>query len=198
MGLPASAPAPAPATPASLVTPWQTAKASLACVYLATAFVWSMPTGFPLQELVVAAAARPFHALGLWQAWDMFAPDPMPTDVAVSAVAFLADGGELEWPITAVGPGRDPFKRYATERWRRFCNDRLRLEANKSLWPGAAAWFARAVERNTGRRVDRLVLWRHWRPVVPPEPDGGQPPLPEWSRVPFHAWLHEPATGDLP
>lgn len=188
MGPPASAPA---------VTPWQTAKACLACVYLATAFAWSMPVGLPLQGLVLAAVARPFNALGLWQAWDMFAPDPMPADIAVSAVAFFADGGEMECPITA-GPDRDPITRYATERWRRFWNDHLRLDDNKPLWPAAAAWFAGAVERNTGRRVDGLVLWRHWRPVVPPEPDGSHPPLPEWSRVPFHAWQREPATGDLP
>jgi len=166
-------------------------KLLLAAAYLLAAVWWTLPPGTPLQGPVVRLANLPFNALGLWQSWDMFAPDPLPIDLFVSFVAELDDGTTVERELTNT-PTLGLVTRYTRERWRRFCNDHLRLDENRRLWPGAARWFAARLERETGRRVTRLVLWRHWRPVLPPGPDGGPAWRPEWTSEPFHDWTPEP------
>jgi hypothetical protein len=172
---------------AAHVTPWGTAKLALGCLYLVAAACWTLPPGTPGCAAVVRLAAVPFNALGLWQSWDMFAPDPMPADIFVSLLAVLDDGTVVEGDLTNM-PTLDLRTRYTTERWRRFCNDHLRLDANRRLWPGAARGFAARIERERGRRVIRLQIWRHWQAVVPP----GEDWRPEWSSTPFHVWEREP------
>lgn len=166
-------------------------KVAIAGLYLAAAFFWSMPPGLPLQSTVVAVAAPVFKSLGLWQSWDMFAPDPMSEDVRVSLFAELADGTALERDLSNM-EALGPLEKYSSERWRRFCNDHLRLDVNRDLWPGVARWFAARLERETGQPVNRLVLWRHWRPTLPPPPAGEPPWEAEWTRMPFHDSAAEP------
>ena len=172
---------------AAHVTPWGLAKLAVGCLYLVAAVCWTLPPGTPGCAAVVRLAAAPFIALGLWQSWDMFAPDPMSEDISVSLLAVLDDGTVAEADLTNM-PSLDLLTRYTHERWRRFCNDHLRLDANRRLWPGAARWFALRIERERGRRVMRMAMWRHWQPVVPP----GEGERPEWSSVPFHVWEREP------
>jgi hypothetical protein len=177
--------------PANRSTAGDTVKLTLGCLYLVAATWWAMPPGTPGRDPVVRLAAGPFNALGLWQSWDMFAPDPMPADIYVSLFAVLEDGTIVEGDLTYM-PALDILTRYTTERWRRFCNDHLRLDVNQRLWPDAARWFAGRIEREAGQRVMRLVLWRHWRYTVPPGPDGAPPQRPEWLSAAFHAWDREP------
>ena len=172
-------------------TAWGTVKLTLGCIYLVAATAWTMPPGIPGRTAIVRLANAPLNALGLWQSWDMFAPDPMPADISMSLVAVLEDGAIVERELTHM-PALDMRTRYTTERWRRLCNDHLRLDDNQRLWPDAARWFAGRIERESGRSVMRLAMWRHWRYTVPPGPDGAPPQRPEWLSVPFHVWNREP------
>jgi hypothetical protein len=165
-----------------------TVLAILAVVYMIGATSWSMPDGFPLKRVIDQRYRPAFQWLGLWQGWDMFAPQPRDEDIYVSAEIYFADGTKETRALTRMI--EMPYlERYSKERWRKFFNDNLRLDANKSMWEPGAAWIAREAAASSGREVDRVELVRSWRKSLLPRDAGDvmndQRP---YNRFVFHNW----------
>lgn len=160
-------------------------KIALALIYVIGAFSWTMPESFPLKPVIRRVVKKPFIFLGLWQGWEMFAPNPISQDVYVSVLGTLDNGKLIEWDVTRMDK-MGLATRYQMERWRKFCNDNLRVDENRVLWPEAARWFAKALGEDQGRKVVKLEMIRHWRPAAIPDQEGNIPPRPEWESYIFH------------
>ena len=128
----------------------------------------------PHGDRVVGAAlellvARPFQNFirpymlwsGLFQAWDMFAPNPMKLNSYVEAEVSFRDGSRRIWSFPRMNE-IGYVDRYFKERYRKFANEYLRMDVHSALWPDAARYIAprqsQPVEPARRRASDPLVV----------------------------------------
>lgn len=168
----------------------------LVAVYALAAFSWTMPAGlFPPKAFIDRLAAGPFMAIGLWQSWDMFSPDPRAMDICVEVRLTNRDGtGDRRMLTDMVAMGF--FERWQKDRWRKYFNDHLRLDDERHLWQPFAEYAVRRF-REEGvdpASVELVRWWRPCRPVVGPDlrADVRQDP---WQNYVFHRWAVPQAWG---
>lgn len=138
----------------------------LVATYAVAAVSWTLPPGsFPLKPLLDPVARGPLLFLGLWQSWDMFSPDPRTEDICVEVVSVDRDGRRRAWMLTDM-VALDYIDRWRKDRWRKYCNDHLRLDASRHLWQPFAASCVRRL-RAEGHDPVRIEIVRWWRPCDP-------------------------------
>jgi hypothetical protein len=150
---------------------------------------WAVPVNFSavrdLREII-----RPYMLwTGLYQSWDMFAPNPKSIDAYIKAVVFTQDRHMKVWTF----PRMEELsfrERYPKERYRKFA-EMLPDQKNEALWPGVAAHVARLFN-NPIDPPDKVVLIE-FRADIKPGADESSAPIP----VPnvFYEGYVEP--GDL-
>jgi hypothetical protein len=165
---------------------WQT---FLVVAYTVAAFTWTIPASlFPPKTTIDGMVAGPFLLLGLWQAWDMFSPDPRATDICVEMRCTDRDGTVDRRMLTdMVAMGY--LERWQKDRWRKYFNDHLRLDDEQRLWQPFTEYAVRRL-REEGHDPEKIELVRWWRPCEPavrPEwrADVRQTP---WNSYMFHRW----------
>ena len=146
---------------------------------------WSTPG--PVQPAPLRALNRmiaPYMLRsGLWQGWDMFAPDPLAINVDVEAEVTFRDGSRVTW----VFPRMEELsyvERYRKERYRKW-RERVRGDAFRTTWPDTARYVARLHDR-PDHPVAAVALMRRWVEISPPV----GPRLPPRLRVvvPVHGY----------
>jgi hypothetical protein len=134
-------------------------------VLVAALLVWNAPAG-PAVAPLKPWSSRVLLPLGLDQDWSVFAPEPRAFTVGVYAVVTRADGSTIVWHPPAKGLFFAPYRTY---RWQKYV-ERLRADDESQLWdPGA-----RAIAREVGGDVRKVVLWRTFQNAVTPG-TGGHP-----------------------
>ncbi|MCB8932038.1 MAG: hypothetical protein M9921_01685 [Fimbriimonadaceae bacterium] len=104
---------------------------------------------------------------GMWQYWDMFAPNPSNLDVWVDAIVEFQDGTRVvhDYPRIATLPL--PLK-YVQERYRKYL-ERAHSEDFTFLWPAFAQRIAlEEYEKNENNPPVHVSLRRHYRFIQPP------------------------------
>jgi hypothetical protein len=155
--------------------------------------VWCLPFRLPAST-AFKGLIRPYMLWsGLFQNWNMFAPDPLMLNGFVEAEIVFRDGktGRWSFPRTEQLGLAD---RYFKERYRKFANEYLRMDANSGLWPDAAVYIARRNYQPSNPPVI-VLLYRYWSLIRPPLPDGSYQADP-WMRSRFFLYVVKP--GDLP
>jgi hypothetical protein len=150
---------------------------------------WALPVNFSavrdLREII-----RPYMLwTGLYQSWDMFAPNPKSIDAYIKAVVFTQDRHMKVWTF----PRMEELsfrERYPKERYRKFA-EMLPDQKNEALWPGVAAHVARLFN-NPIDPPDKVVLIE-FRADIKPGTDESSAPVPT-PNVFYEGYL-EP--GDL-
>lgn len=138
----------------------------LVAAYAVAAVSWTLPAElFPPKPLVDRVAGGPLLFLGLWQSWDMFSPDPRTNDICVEVVFVDRDGTRRPWMLTDM-VAMDYVDRWRKDRWRKYCNDHLRLDDGRHFWQPFAAYCVRRL-RESGHDPVRIELVRWWRPCEP-------------------------------
>ena len=128
---------------------------------------------------------------GLWQYWDMFAPDPMKVDVYLDANVTYRDGSKSVYRYPRMAD-LNLWDRYQGERYRKFF-ERINGDNLGFLWGPVAARIAKQVNNNGSNPPTEVQLVRHWRAISPP----GQPQSEEYKSAVFftsqidHAMLSE-------
>lgn len=102
---------------------------------------WAVPSQFPpvraIKELV-----RPYMLWsGLFQSWDMFAPNPRPVNSYIKAVVITQNHHIHVWTFPRMEE-LSLSERYRKERYRKF-TDVLPEQVNAALWPDVASHLAR-------------------------------------------------------
>ena len=109
--------------------------------HLVAIICWAMPVNFSLFG-AVNEMTRPYLLwTGLFQSWDMFAPDPMKTNTYVKAVVITQSHHVHVWSF----PRMDQLgfgQRYQKERYRKFVED-MQREQNAALLPDVVKHIAR-------------------------------------------------------
>lgn len=152
---------------------------------------------FPFQSPMVEGfknVIRPYMFwTGLFQKWDMFAPDPSKINNYVGAVVTFRDGSSHLWLFPRMETLGYTAK-YFKERYRKYANDNLRLDENAALWPDAARYIARVNNSRPSDPPATISLVRYWSFVPPPDPNGIEQNGP-WQQYTFYRYQVTP--GDL-
>jgi hypothetical protein len=157
--------------------------------FLALALIDGLPATGTYHQRAKDAVDPLLDAAGLWQNWQLFAPDVDKINVRVSAELLLDDGSTLRF--------RSPDW-HLMPAWRRFLEfrhmeyfDNIRLDVNSGGWDGLASFLARTTPVPPGRSVDVVTLTREWAEVPPPQPATFVPAVPYVNfhgRFLFHTW----------
>lgn len=175
---------------ARVINHWQTI---LVAVYALAAFSWTMPTGsFPTKSSIDRVSWPVMRLLGLWQAWDMFSPDPRRDDIRVEVRFVNRDGSSHRLMLTAMN-AMGYGERLQKERWRKFFNDHLRLDEERRLWQPFAEFMVRSL-RQEGQDPASIELIRWWRSAEPWVDPAFRPEVraASWNSYTFHRWSVPP------
>ena len=113
---------------------------------------------------------------GLFQTWDMFAPNPLPLNTYVKAVVITEHHVRV-WDF----PRMDQLslgQRYQKERYRKFVENML-LEQNEALLPDVVRHIARMY--NDPSDPPRKVMLIKYQSEIPPGSDDQHEPKPKPS-----------------
>lgn len=154
---------------------------------------WTVPVNFALLD-VFRATVRPYLLwTGLFQAWNMFAPDPLRVNTYLGAQVRLANGEVKIWQE----PRMDRlgiWDKYLKERYRKFMHEHVRMDDQAALWPDAARHIARLYDTDKSNPPMSVNLVRYWSEVLPPGPNGEFRATP-WSQYVF--FKYDVAPEDL-
>lgn len=158
--------------------------------HIAAILSWSLPLNSLLVGKLKQAVAPYMLWSGLWQVWDMFAPDPRRTNVYLEGEVTFRNGATAVWKFPKMQDAGFA-KRYYTERYRKWANDELRLDANAALWPDAARYIARQYANPVNPPV--VVRLVQYLSEIPPPARTGQFRLPVmWNRSIFYTHPVQP------
>ena len=153
---------------------------------------WCVPLDSPLIS-VCRNAIRPYMLwTGLFQKWDMFAPDPSKLNCYMAAQVVFRDGHSALWTFPRM-ENLGIIDKYFKERYRRYANDSIRRDANAAAWPDAARCIAR-LNNSLSNPPVAVNLIRYWSEVPPPASNGPYQPAP-WQQHVFFGYTVSP--GDL-
>ena len=154
---------------------------------------WCVPLDSPLIARCRDLSLPYLRWTGLFQKWDMFAPDPSKLNNFLSAVILYRDGTSSVWSFPRM-ENLGPFEKYLKERYRKYANDNLRLDGYAAAWPDAARYIARINNNRPSNPPMLVALIRVWSIVPPPSPNGEQPTA-DWNQYMFFRYTVAP--GDL-
>ncbi|HXI42730.1 MAG TPA: hypothetical protein VNH83_22300 [Bryobacteraceae bacterium] len=154
---------------------------------------WSLPPSTRLDAFIRNAVAPYAWRSGLAQSWDMFAPNPLHANTYIEAEITYRNGQVRTWTFPQMQE-LGYAERYAKERYRKFANDRLRLDEYAVLWPDAARYIAR-LNGDASNPPRTVNLLRYWSLISPPPPPGEEEQTPHWERHLFFTYTVKP--GDL-
>jgi hypothetical protein len=121
---------------------------------------------------------------GLWQYWDMFAPNPAHLDYWYDSVVTYQDGSVRTVPYPRMKTS-SLWRKFLDERYRKYIERTNNDETDSWKWPAFAqrmALMATTDERNLPVRV---VLRRHYRFLAGP----GKPEPKEYQTSEFFVWI---------
>ena len=154
---------------------------------------WSLPLNSLLIMRVKEKVTPYMLWSGLFQVWDMFAPEPPMLNSYLEAELIFQNGATALWKFPKM-QDMGFAERYFKERHRKWANERLRLDVNAVLWPDASRYIAR-LYANPANPPVLVRLIRHWSDIPPPAVPGQTGLKPTWNRYVFYT--HPVQPGDL-
>lgn len=106
------------------------------------------------------------NTAGVWQYWDMFAPNPSNSDFWGDAYVEYRDGTKKRYPYYRIYDMPIPIK-YYRERFRKFF-ERAGVDQFRFIWPTFAQRVALEMDTMPGNPPVRVRLWRHLQRVSAP------------------------------
>lgn len=104
---------------------------------------------------------------GLWQYWDMFAPNPASLDYWVDAIVLYEDGTYKVYQYPRMYE-MGIIEKYFKERYRKFY-ERVNMDEHSWRWPTFAQRIALLSYDDPGNPPVEVTLRRHWREILPPD-----------------------------
>lgn len=122
--------------------------------------VWSLPTEMKFKSRVEHIFSPYFYFTGLWQGWDMFAPNPRSTKLRMDAYVYYEDGSRRTWEFPQMEK-LSYLERFQKERFRKWAHDNVRMDSSSRLWKPTAEYISRLLQE-PGNPIKKIELNRHW------------------------------------
>ncbi len=130
---------------------------------------WSIPVSSPLVAIGKNAIRPYFIWSGLFQSWDMFAPNPKSMNSYMEAIVLYKNRSSQLWSFPRM-EDLTLAERYSKERYRKY-EDNLQNNDFAPLWPDAARHIARLTSDSSNPAQSVLLVVR-WSDIIP-RTDGG-------------------------
>ncbi len=138
--------------------------------HLVAMVFWSQPDMYQPRTLINDITSGYMHFLGVWTAWDMFAPGPRTILIYMDATVTLRDGTQQTWSFPRMEQ-LGLYERLRNERFRKWAHDSVRMDTAQNTWEPAALYIARQFTDPDNPPVE-VQLHRHWS-YIPPPPETG-------------------------
>lgn len=115
--------------------------------------------------------------IGLWQGWDMFAPDPLSINTHLDAVVTYKDGSTAKWEAPRMEL-LSYTQRYQKERYRKW-RERVRRDSFAYFHADTSRFIARQMHSDRANPPVKVELLRHWAMIPPPIEGRDYQPLPK-------------------
>lgn len=143
---------------------------------IALALLATIGTHLPGSSVARSVGARAnelTHAMGIEQAWGVFAPDPRSTSLDMEARITFADGTTDRWTMPDGDVVVSNLRYY---RWRKWL-ERVRSDDYSNVWEQTARWIAGQFD-DRDSPVAQVELVRYFRENALDDP---QPPFDEYT-----------------
>ena len=140
---------------------------------------WCLPFDTPPLPLCRSIVRPYFLWAGLFQSWDMFAPNPKRANTYIQAELRYQDGSRKAWTFPRVEE-MSLTDKFFKERHRKYA-DSLQRDELDELWPDAARYIAR-LNSTPGNPVKSVILIQRYSFMVR-RPDGAYVSEPWQSHV---------------
>jgi hypothetical protein len=132
--------------------------------HIAAITCWCIPLNSPLIA-VCRNVIRPYMLWsGLFQSWDMFAPQPKASNSYIESIVIYKDGRTQTWKFPRM-EHLGLWERFQKERYRKFVEN-LQDDANRAFWPDTARYIAR-LNNDPSDPPQIVMLIRHWSDIAP-------------------------------
>ena len=170
--------------------------------HLAAVVGWAFTPEAPGTKFERAVRNRfAFYMLptGLWQSWDMFAPNPAMANVYLEAEVTMRDGSRTTWRFPRMEQ-LGYWQRFRKERYRKWAHERIATTGEGPADPMLCDAAARLAARQVGRPENppAVVELVRYRAAIPPpsRQELARPSAPAWERETIHTCrLDAPAPG---
>jgi len=159
-------------------------------VHLVAIFCWAIPLNSLLRTAINDRFSPYLLWSGLWQGWDMFSPNPRSFNTYLEAEITFRDGQQRVWKFPRMNE-LGYIERYFHERYRKWANDNVRLDANSALWPDTARYIAR-LHFNASNPPQSVKLVRYWADIPPPSGQAYLPSQEQWQHFVFFTYQVAP------
>ncbi len=149
----------------------------------------SVPSVSLLLSRTKGATAQYLLWSGLWQSWNMFAPQPPTFNFTLSA-EVIRRSGQITWWTLPVPRDSGYARQYVIERYRKWGADNLRRAGDSALWPDAARFVAH-INNNRSDPPATIRLFRDWQ-MIPPVESGPHAPRSRWYAQLFFTYAVQP------
>ncbi len=148
---------------------------------------WCLPINSAL-ILECREFVRPYFLwTGLFQSWDMFAPNPKSMNSYLEALIIYKDRSTEIWTFPRVQL-LDLTERYYRERYRKF-EENVTENEHAGLWPDTARYVAR-LHRNGSTPPATVMLLVRWSNIV--QRDDGTFERTPWDAHVFYSYTVKP------
>lgn len=145
-------------------------------VVLLAAMVFSAAPASELREAMDPWRQPVTDATGLFQNWNLFAPDPSSATMQLEARLTYDDGTRSTWSPPTAGPILGVYRSF---RWRKWAS-RVMSDDYESLRAPAARYIASINHREAGYPVEIVLVQLTYQ--APPAGSGERPdPEPDWQ-----------------
>src|ERR1700683_1454480 len=125
---------------------------------------WAIPNSSPLIQISRNLIRPYFVWSGLFQTWDMFAPNPKSANTYMEAIILYKDRSSQLWTFPRM-ENLSLTQRYIKERYRKY-EDNLQNNDNSELWPDAARRVAR-LNSDAANPAQSVLLVVRWSDIIP-------------------------------
>lgn len=144
------------------------------------------PKSIAFTHAIADAATFHWKFAGMWQGWELFAPEIRGQNTHSVALITYEDGSTAEWPM----PRTDQFdlaQKYRGDKFRKWNGDNAQWSRYQEFWPDLARYVAKLHYNGSGPKPATFMLLNFSAAVAKPEPNHNrlESPLRTHTRAAF-------------
>jgi hypothetical protein len=164
-------------------------------LFVGTTLAWLSPEKIALRKLIVEASTGVFKFAGLWQGWELFAPNIRNVNSHTIALISFDDGSLTAWPLPRFEQ-MGAMEKFRKDKFRKWNGDNVQWDRYKDFWPAFARYVGRLHYNGSGAKPVSCTLMMFQTTVPGPTSHVSRAALPQHDQPKF-SFFYVYKDGDL-